>query len=249
MKTNAKKRAKVGSKAGRKKVQHFRLLDLPPELRDAIYDAALLDGDGVSLVAVNKGYCATVRRGRVPFDRRRPTPSEDVTPYVPGPLRPKLLAVSKQIHDEAIGILYGQPFAFQNTVALHSFLGMIGQANMKRLLHLTVQGWSCGRGIGKAANHAGLTLLQGAVNLKSLTLDCHLDDASNPKSHARFFFRQSHHFLQHYGFAKGRKDAAFDILNINECNFKGPWYAPQAHPGPKEWAETFMAEVKRLMGI
>jgi hypothetical protein len=180
-----KKKLKAAPKA--KKQKPFRFLDLPQELKDMIYEMALTDVNGVAIVAKTKGHRRTAGRGAA-YDKdsyqctygwgwhSRRRLKANVQPVVATDtvFVPALLAVSKQIHSEAIDYLYGQDFVFQEANALHQFLAVIGLQNQQRLTYLEVLSWPT-RGASKTANYAAFTLLTGATNLQSLTISCTLN--------------------------------------------------------------------------
>ena len=106
-----------------KKEKPFRFLDLPPELRDMIYEMALTDVNGVGIVAKTRGYRRTAGRGPVyaSYSYRRSgwgwgrrQLKHDSTSVVDAETKfvPALLAVNKQINLEGINYLYGQDFVF-----------------------------------------------------------------------------------------------------------------------------------------
>ncbi|GAB7331299.1 hypothetical protein MBLNU13_g02746t1 [Cladosporium sp. NU13] len=225
-----KKKFKPSPKA--KKEKPFRFLDLPPELRDMVYEMALTDVDGVAIVAKTKGYRRTAGRGPVyvsssydppRWGRRRSRrwlrPDSKSAVRTETEFVPALLAVNKQINSEGTNYLYGQDFVFEETVALQQFLAIIGSQNQQRLSSVEILGWSK-RGVSKAANYGAFTLLAGATNLQSLVLSCTLDQwTANVDTIARHFFKEAHPFLEAYGRANGDKDAVIEIIELDDDNY------------------------------
>lgn len=241
-----------------KKVEVFRFLDLPAELRDMIYEMTLSDANGLSIVSNQSGYRHIARRGpvypmeyylrgwrrhfRVTGERAYQQVSPISTRFVPA-----LLAVNKQINAEAINFLYGHDFAFSDSTALHSFLATIGICNQRRLTNVEVKSWGQ-TGAAKGNNHASLTLLAGATNLKSLTLACDVTVYSRkPSRIAARVFGDAHRFFEAYGAANGRKDAAVDILELDESSFAS--YGQTRVPDLEERVGRFKDGLRSLLGV
>ncbi|EMC93978.1 hypothetical protein BAUCODRAFT_141386 [Baudoinia panamericana UAMH 10762] len=249
-----------------KNVKPFPFLSLPAELRDYVYELALTDPNGMTLVSKTKAHRRTVSRGVILADgktyyarRRRhhrwyqpPVSPQPSTPMpAPVTLVPALLAVCKQIHDEAVGYLYQQNLAIENTYALHSFLATIGSHRI-HVTNMRIKAYGNGRGIHKAMNFCALTLLAGCTNLQSLTFDCSIGALRDPKSLARQIFRDGHYFLEANSAAVVDRRAAVDVLRFNDCNFDKDrgmsWYRRhQDLPGKEEFERQFQAELRRLL--
>jgi len=237
-------------------------MELPPELRDMIYEMALIDEDGISIVAKTKAYRRTVYRAIIHDElghrsRRRGstrrTTEDGGKDSVPKKLVPNLLAVSKQIYNETVNILYGQEFTFQDTDALHRFLGIIGLQNQQRLHHINLNSFCTSRNM-KAINHCAFMTLAGATNLKTLVLNNYqFRYYSCAKGLARGLFMNMHFFLEAYGAAHGRMDAGIDVIQLDEDTFDS-FYVPRRsinakQPLGEENEATFRAELCRLLGM
>lgn len=241
-KRTPRKRVRLTPRRPKKAAKPFPFLRLPAELRDYIYELALVDPNGLSLVNKTKALRRTVTQGDIleehgtgyrswNFLRRNPhlnhsqtsaDQSEDEGPRVHARLSPSLLAVNKQVHAEAVSRLYAQPIALEDTLALHSFLGIIGAANRLELADLTVKSRGHGRGTHHAMNFASMTLLSTCTNLRKLRLDCLIYSGwrtGGPKATAAQLYRDGHCFLEALGTAHGRKDAAIDIVELGKENF------------------------------
>lgn len=254
-KLKKKKDMKAKKTPKAKEPKPFRFLDLPPELRDMIYELALTDRNGVSIVACERGYRHSVRRGEVYvpeayrrgyFRQKRLLPDQEELPPIETKFIPAMLALNKQINAEAINYLYGHDFVFQNSAALHCLLATVGPRNQQRLINVDVMDW--GReGAAKAMNYSSMTLLAGATNLKSLRFLCDVGYWSiRPNRVARRLFRDAVLFFEAYGRANGRKDAAVDILHFGDVSFHT--WAPQ-HQSPADAHESFKFELRRLLGV
>lgn len=162
----AKKKARLTASKPKKtkNVPPFRFLDLPPEIRDEIYDLALTEPDGITLVPRTKDYRRTVTRGPITTQdgnnyygrpRRRfywgnGRNHSSQTSAIGNPTRqlvPNLLAVNKQIRNEASSILYKQDIILESTTSLHVFIAQIGPYNRQLLSDVTIKGWGSGRGM------------------------------------------------------------------------------------------------------
>lgn len=228
-----------------------------------IYELAFTDPNGVSLVSKTKARRRTVRRGRVYNDDdgtywygRRRVSRCDVAENVPkvNTLIPNLLAVNKQIHNEAMNVLYGQELIFEDTVALHRFLATIGHRNQQRLVSIDLKTFAYGRR-KMPVNHCAFALLGGATNLKSIKMPSNRGGwYGGPLHHAQGIYRDMHFFLEAFGDANGRKDAAVDIMQISEDNFEGYYGSswrrrrskdPEGSPSENE--RTFKTELRRLL--
>lgn len=234
-------------------------MELPPELRDMIYEIALTEADGISIVSKTKAYRRTVcRAANYDSDSCRylrqgttcQTTGDEIKMKV---LVPNLLAVSKQIHNETINMLYGHDFAFEDTDALHRFLVGIGPRNQQRLRRIEVKSFCTGRNT-RAINHCAFMSLAGATNLKTLILNNYeFRHCSSPKGLARSIYSNAHSFLEAYGAAHGRKDAAIDIIELDEDLFDS-FYSYRRHvdaakqPTFEENQAVYRAELCRLLG-
>ncbi|KAK5170294.1 uncharacterized protein LTR77_004881 [Saxophila tyrrhenica] len=233
-----KKRAKFTKPAAKKSTKPFPFLSLPAELRDYIYEFALVEPEGLKLSAKTKSHRRTIARDTAGYWKYRrgrkhwiSSDGENTTQHTP--LVPNLLAVNKQIHDEAVGYLYKQQIILEDTMALHAFIAAIGPTNRLQLEDLVVRGWGCGRGTHKAMNFASLTLLASCTNLKSLFFDCNIGWSRTAKQTARQLHRDGHYFLEAYAAAKG-KDAAVEVVKL----------VPQG----EEFEREFREETGRLLG-
>lgn len=221
-----------------------------------IYELTLADANGVSIVGHQWGYRRVARRGKV-FPPEAYARRTYRTRYLKANQRelcpvstkfvPALLAVNKRINAEAINYLYGHDFVFENTTALHSFLAPMGPRNQQRLTSIEIMAWGKS-GEKQGHNYSGLTLLSGATNLKSLRITCDVSYWSNqPGRIAARIYRDAHWFFEAYGAANGRKDAAVDILEMDESNFR-MWRGSQAVE-TSELVELFKVSLRGLLGV
>ncbi|KAK0911790.1 hypothetical protein LTR02_003190 [Friedmanniomyces endolithicus] len=267
------KRRKVAKKAKapakpKKTQKPFPFTLLPPELRDYIYELALTDEAGVTLISKTKNYRRTVAPGsivdkdnggyyggrrrirRLAFRQSQSQSQGSQGEPTRAVLSPALLAVSKQIHAEGINFLYQNRIIVEDTYALHGFLATIG-SQRSRVTDLTVRGWGSSRGAHKAMNFCSFTLLAGCTNLKKLYLDCALGWRRDIRGLARQLYRDGVYFFEAYGLANGSKSAGVEIVELNDTNFdihKGYQGRETTSPEKDEFKEKCQAELKRLLG-
>lgn len=234
----------------------FPFMSLPTELRNYIYELALHDDSGMTLVSKTKSYKRTVARRQIRNKLlfyggglRKASPADE-----PKRLIPNLLAVNKQIYYEAIGYLYMQPIIVEDTYTLHNFLATIG-SHRSRVTHIIIRGYGCGKGTHKAMNFCAFTLLAACVNLRTIFLDCKIGWVRPPKNLAQQIYRDAHYFLNEFGLANGRRDAGVDILQLKECNFDRDdypgWYRRMKKdqvPEREEFKREFQTELRKLLG-
>lgn len=150
-------------------------------------------------------------------------------------------------------ILYGgNVFALEDTTALHAFCANIGPKNCATLRELHIKAWGYTKS-HKAMNHPAFTILGQAVNLERLYIDCQIHWGA-PTHVAKQIFRDGHHWFEIMGIAKGRVDAAVDILDIGDKNL-GARYQYSDENG-RSWVKSldeenkkkeFQTELRRLL--
>lgn len=259
-KSRAKKRFRFTEPRPPKPTKPFRFLDLPLELRYEIYELALVEPEGLTIVSKNKSFRKAVCRGLIYgagtsyYCRRFRVGREDVISAKEewSQLIPNLLAVCKQIRSEASSYLYKQPIILEDTKALHTFLAAIGSSNRLILSHIVVKDWGWGRGAHKAMNPAALTALSTCVNLQKLHLDCEVGIRLTPKRLARQIFRDGHYFLEAYGAANGKNDAAIDVIELSDLNLESCYWdrGGRSFVGmedPEEFKNQFQGELRKLL--
>ncbi len=137
----------------------------------------------------------------------------------PMPITPALLSVNKQIYQEARDIFYGNEFVFADTFALYAFLINLGPQGAKYLKTLRLLTWGCGRAM-KAYNHSCFALLAWAPNVTAFHIDAQRPGWSRAaKSYSEQIYRDGFPFLEAIGRARGKADAAIDVLKIHPDMF------------------------------
>lgn len=239
-------------------------MSLPAELKNQIYALALTDPNGMFLISKTKHYRRTVQRStpnaiisrnyyssrrtyRYQMQSSQSSQSSNTPAAITIPaLIPSILLLNRATYAETQPILYaGNTFALEDTTALHSFLATIGPKNRATLSNLTIQGWGYTKA-HKALNHPAFTLLAGAVNLSSLRLDCQIS-WGGPKKVAKQLYRDGFHWLEAVGAAKGKFDAAIEVISIPEAQLNGYGYGRMSGDSPEEKMAEFKAELRRML--
>lgn len=242
-------------------------MSLPAELKNQIYALALTDLNSILLASKTKRYRRTVQRfvptthnnriGPWHLLQRQPSdssadsavinmPNLVIEPTLPR-LVPNMLLLNRAIYAETQPILYaGNTFVFEDIKAMHAFLATIGSKNRATIADLTVRGWGLNRA-HHALNHAAFTMLAGAVNLTRLCLDCEIH-WSSPQRTAKQLYRDGFHWLEAMGSAKGRVDAAVDIIEVSDGFFGTQYQHMRATlRSPEEKMEDFRAELRQML--
>jgi hypothetical protein len=223
----------------------FPLLSLPAEIREEIYRNCLAVPEGLSLVSGWRRQRRTIQPGFVDPSREandwqevQRLQEERKGRRPDSPLAPALLAVNKQVRDEAIGFLYGQPMIFQNSSGLYTFLANIKTKNRALVRDVTIREWSYGRGTFKAHVGAAFTLLADCTNLRRLSIDCDFSWGRTARQMASALYRDGHFFFEAFGDANGKKSAVVDILRFSKHTLEHVQYGTSAEDAEKELREA-----------
>ncbi|EUC46244.1 hypothetical protein COCMIDRAFT_25673 [Bipolaris oryzae ATCC 44560] len=238
----------------------FPFLDLPAEIRNTIYNYALCDPSGINFISacykkrrvaarVSAEYMSKISRYYNTTSKRATGDNIDANgDYVP--LVPSLLAVNKQIYHEGIDILYGNQLTFVDSLALYSFLINLGPVRAQRLRKLQILGWHHSRAM-KVYNNACFAALAWATNLTSFDIRAPIGSYRAMHDGADQFYRDAFPWLEAVGAAKGKPDAALDVLTLGEMCLSGPWSSRSSDdsvPEHEQRVEQFKAEVAKLLG-
>jgi hypothetical protein len=205
-------------------------MQLPAEIRNMIYEYALTDPSGINLVGVFKHKRRTVERISVQCQADMSKDSSWSVSFrmndsirnqheEPVPLVPSLLAVNKQIHQEATDILYGKnEFILTDSFALYSFIINLGPSGAKHLKTLRILGWLSGRAM-KAYNHSCFAVLVWATNITAFHIDCQIGWHRSSRFGSEQLYRDAFPWMEAVGLAQGKVDAAVDIIKLDETYF------------------------------
>ncbi|OIW31431.1 hypothetical protein CONLIGDRAFT_631375 [Coniochaeta ligniaria NRRL 30616] len=227
----------------------FPFMSLPPELRNKIYELALIDPNGVHIRSVKGWYRPQVGHcspqhclpspGYARFSsyqwlrpdgaKTGPTPSGVPVDYKPS-LVPALLATCKTINAEAAPMFWGQPFYVADMTAMHAFLVRMSPVSMALMREVTIITWSASR-THKVMNMPTFGLLRGVVNLQRLTIFDTITnvsyrisrgpdgDAERAKQVARKVWRDCFPWLE-VMLDTGGIEAVGKVFKLAEDNFK-----------------------------
>ncbi|KAK5736116.1 hypothetical protein LTR17_007638 [Elasticomyces elasticus] len=193
----------------------FPFLKLPKELRLRIYgfyfaqkgvvsEGIVLDGKRANKEAFAKTYAESMKN------------------------RVGVLAVNKEIHEEAIPIFYAHQLRFESTTTLLDFLSQIPQSVRPLLKNVYIKSWI------KTTARNTMHCLSDSPNITKLHIDAGIHAEGDPIKAAKNFWGDAYKFLEAIGSAKGDKVAGVDVLEFgkNAFQFKDdkkiskPWSAP-----------------------
>lgn len=238
------------------KFKPFRLMDLPAELRMKIYEEALVDPHGVYIRTYDDKYEKIAVHvsprfidGTSYLDRKGYVKGvwKDIKmtelPTKKFKISPNLLATCKRVHNEAVSLLWKQPFIFADVHGLLSFLLPMSSTTIARLEDITIlkHGWVMGR------NTPAFLLLRDAVNLQNLRFDCVIRNAReyrygtmNPavlgEKLADRLFKDCHPFIK--AFVKHRgAEALIKVLKFDKEEFKHRYWNLAHTQNTDDWTE------------
>ncbi|KAI4694366.1 hypothetical protein J4E81_006583 [Alternaria sp. BMP 2799] len=258
----AKKRAVATSHRPLPKRKIFPFLKLPAEIRNIIYEYTLIDPSGINLVGVFKHKRRNVERisaklqaslveGSSWSDAHRMSNSvRKNQEEKPAPLVTSLLAVSKQIHQEGVDILYGKnEFIFTDSFALYNFMINLGPNRSKSLKTLRILGWLHGRAM-KAYNHSCFAVLVWATNITAFHIDSQIGWYRASKYGADQLYRDAFPWMESVGMARGKVDAVVDIIKLGEECIHGhhDYRHSQAAKSGEEKYEEFRTALRKSLG-
>lgn len=197
-----------------------RFFDLPGEIRNRIYELALLPPEGTHIALRNqfKVDHLSVTKELLKDNKTNRACSIRVRRRAEAANRYAMLIASRATHREAVTILYAQPLHFKSQSALVNFLAEIGYPNRSLLRDVSIITWSLNTDMSKAV----FTLLaDSAKTLKRLHIEgriCYGGANDNPETIARkvaeSIFQTAFPLLEAIGRARGAKDAALNVIEL-----------------------------------
>ncbi|KAF2661383.1 hypothetical protein K491DRAFT_451521 [Lophiostoma macrostomum CBS 122681] len=217
-KTTVKRRSKAS----------FPFLDLPAEIRNIIYGYCLVDNQYAVSIGIEREKVRRRLVKRGDFISQHGEAALEVvkssTAHIKGVLRwrlnnqfcVQLLRVNKQIHDEAITILYAQNlFSFLDPTSMLFFFNKIG-SNIRDIRRISLLFWD-NRDAVVNKNRAFIKLVE-AVNLESLALEggClySMTRYSNSYPDALHFYQTAQPWLWAVAGRTGCKETPLRILHL-----------------------------------
>jgi len=247
------------TKASKRKI--FPFLSLPAELRNQIYELALVNPQGHYLVAKHRNRMRTVRTATHgtstytgaynPYERLRATDAEP-----PPQLADGLFAVNRQINEEACTLVYPKPFVFENSVALHTFLVAIGAKNRGMLTEIGLLEWGGRRQARNMLFPAFSMLSMGCDNISRFHYSPSYWQMQRPDEFATDFYKEAHPWLRALVTSKGSKDAAVDVVEFNDrddrlgdsdlasYSYIGGYNAPDGNEGMDKFKEALKRRLR-----
>lgn len=169
-------------------------------------------------------------------------------------LSPNLLATCKTVHDEAVSLLWTQPFIFADVNGLHSFLLMLRPETISRLRDITLlwYGWINNRCL------QAFVLLRDAPLLQNLRLDCTVRPNMRLRSGvpkevaigqqlASKIYRDCYPFLKALVKHQG-PESIVRVFKFHREEFKNSYYSPATSSWVGEgWSQTRQDKILEAM--
>lgn len=198
----------------------FPFLKLPKEARKRIYDYYFAP----------KG----VVDSEIQVEGKRAAKDLYAKAYADGSKnRVALLAVNKEIYEEAIQIFYAHKIRMESTTTMSDFLVQTGSAVRARLTDVAVNAWV------KTTSRNAMMLLAEARNLKNLHIDSGVSSEGDTAKAAKAFWTDAYKFLEAVGAVKGDKAAGVDAVTFGQKAFTWKDDKKTARPWKDESVEEF----------
>jgi hypothetical protein len=113
--------------------------------------------------------------------------------------------------------LYSNDFTIADTFTLHTFITNLGPRCASYLKHITLVNWASDRSTNRGYNHSCFSALVSATNLEGLAILGKMG-TSGPSRAAKEIYKNAYPWLEAVGMAKGKIDAAVDMLEVSVSN-------------------------------
>ncbi|KAK0258918.1 hypothetical protein LTR48_006213 [Friedmanniomyces endolithicus] len=148
-----------------------------------------------------------------------------------------LLAVNKEIYEEAIQAFYGHTLKLESTSTLLDFLSQIPASVRPRLKSLSIKTYI------KTTSRNAMHFLADSRNLTKLRIDTNIFSEGDPAKAAKAFYADAYRFLENIGAAKGDKVAGVDVLEFGKQALQYKDDKKNAKP----WSSVMVEEFKELL--
>ncbi|KAK1060844.1 hypothetical protein LTR74_011535 [Friedmanniomyces endolithicus] len=148
-----------------------------------------------------------------------------------------LLAVNKEIYEEAIQAFYGHTLKLESTSTLLDFLSQIPASVRPRLKSLSIKTYI------KTTSRNAMHFLADSRNLAKLRIDTNIFSEGDPAKAAKAFYADAYRFLENIGAAKGDKVAGVDVLEFGKQALQYKDDKKNAKP----WSNVMVEEFKELL--
>lgn len=154
-----------------------------------------------------------------------------------------LLAVNREIHDEAVQVLYDKTMRFENTQTVLDFWGQLQPVIRSRIRRVSIKTFV------KTNARNAMHFLAESPNLVNLHLETGIYTGEDVAKAAKEFYDISYKFLEAVGSRKGDKTAGVDVLSFGNDAFtfkagqdkpKRPWDDDKK----EEFCEALKAKLK-----
>ena len=178
------------------------------------------------------------------LDGRRKTESKDIyakTLADGSKNRVALLAVNKEIHAEAVQILYSHTLKVENTTCLLDFLGQLQHAVRPRITKVWIKQYV------KTTCRNAMHFLAESPNVSALHIENAISIENNPLKAARNFYMDAYKFLEAVGATRGDKAAGVDILTFGKAALQSKDEKKALKPYEDENVEAFRKALKEKL--
>ncbi|TKA72203.1 hypothetical protein B0A55_06964 [Friedmanniomyces simplex] len=145
-----------------------------------------------------------------------------------------LLAVNKEIHEEAVQVFYAHTLKMESTSTLLDFLSQIPPSVRPLLKSLHIKTYI------KTTSRNAMHFLADSRNLTQLHIDASVFSEGDPAKAAKTFYADAYKFLESIGAAKGEKTAGVKVLEFGRQAFQFKDDKKNAKP----WASALVEEFR-----
>ena len=127
--------------------------------------------------------------------------------------RVALLAINKEVYEEAIPVLYDHTFKLESSVTLLDFMGQLPNSARGRFNKISIKTYV------KTQGRTAMHFLADWANITHLYIDSGVVLEGDPAKAAKTFYIDAYKFLEAMGARKGDKAAGLDVLSFGKQAF------------------------------